>query len=207
MRIEQLWKRSYKRSARWGSCFVCLLGVTLIHCSLILCSLWECPQRLWPYQKSLHRFLCKHYFLFCWGTWPLLTPLSHLVYLNFLLSRLPFSSISIFNVTHIHCLYKLFSLFVFAIWPYHFSVFLPSILPLHGFHHLDYCSCHIFHTHFHLNNLNTLSLHMPLSDDSFPQHAFLITVSYSMFWSVMYTWCMQMGGEFYISKLLSIHKQ
>ncbi len=86
-----------------------------IYLSLMLCFLWECPSRRWPWQKSLHHSLSKHSFFFSSSPHPL-APLL-LLYpftLSFhLLSALPLLLGPSISLTYI---FINSSLFIFSIW-------------------------------------------------------------------------------------------
>jgi len=73
--------------------------------------------------------------------------------------------------------------------------FFSHILPLHASLHLHKLPFRIFHTRFHYSHLPILSLHMRLSDSSFPQHALLTGVPYSTSKSLIHT--SMLGGEYY----------
>ena len=92
-------------------------------------------------------------------------------------SNLP-SSPRLYNFTNIHFLLKFF-----IILPHNMTKPSQGIFSLISLHHtslhLHNVQCHTFHTRFHCPHPSILSHHI-FSDHSFPQHAFLTAVPYSM---------------------------
>lgn len=70
--------------------------------------------------------------------------------------------------------------------PHYFNVirqseyFISPIPPPYTLPHLHTFSCHSSHIYLHCSHYPTLSLHMPLSNNSFVQHILLITMPYTM---------------------------
>ncbi len=146
------------------------------------------PQGL-PRQESLHLSPSKHSLLACSIPPPSSgTSFTHLL-LNPSLpsSKWPSSVTRTLHFTHIHFLHELFTLKPLNMAkPPQCISFLP-IPPFHTLLHLHKLHCRILLTHFHCSRLPILSLHMPLSDNSFPQHSLLTAVPSSTPKSLIYT--------------------
>ena len=102
----------------------------------------------------------------------------------------PSSSPRIHNLTHIHFLYFFFtnsSLFFLSIYPNHLNVLLFTHSTTPHFTPFAQVPCHTFHACFHCFHLPIVSRHMLLSDNSFPQHALLTTVPFSISKSLIHT--------------------
>ncbi len=143
--------------------------------------------RGWPWQKSLHLSLFEHYVLACWNLMLLVAPLSHMYFFT-LSFHLPSSFLLLFGpiISLTYISFTNFSLFIFSIHSDQLKVFLYIHSTTSHFIPFAWVPI-IFHTHFHFFHHLILSLHMPLSSNSFPQHAVLTAVFYSTSESLIHT--------------------